>query len=1732
MRSVISGIIENDLYHSKPLSRCGQNNIPNHFNTIKLITMEAISTRLARFLFECKIQISIIHLLVFFIVTITTTSQTIPSYYNYYTIRDAKIAYFEKNPVLKTTPGSGYKDFLRWDYFWSTRKGGTDTSTKGDMRDYGNELNNYLVRLKNNKTSEYTSNWQYLGPKNLLTSKSFPYLQCMGKVTAVYVDLFTDPSGRIIFAGTESSGLWKTINRGLNWVNVTDQIPLLCGITGIASDPFIQNVLYISTGTNPAGLSPYSYGIFKSSDGGISWQHVLAVSPWMGIINSGIFVHHVIQDVVYAYLDDIVLRSKNGGLTWPDTIFGGYQSFYHLSQMSWRKKYLIDIEMKPGSNDTMYICSNGFWVDSVTFNTAEVWMSTNVMNTNVTWTRLDQSFIQPMNSWRYEMAVTPADKNSIVIIGVDSIRNGNVSLYKSDSGGIPFRRRTKVRVSLADENRLELLISPVDTSVIYIGGGQINRLLNFKDPVESISGHVDVRASIIYNNGNSPLSDTLIIGNDGGISFSPDGGRTNENINGDGLHITQLYGMGAANSAYGMISAGALDNSFFVSGDAGWHNRSNGDAGNILVDPLNPQLMFGNSWGSDNFQYNILKTEDAWISDQGVGQSQFHLEPSSYNRPLLFHPTNPEILYTGFRNVYRSTNRGASFQRVSLFESMNNPVDSSAILSAIAIAPSNDSVVYAAFHGELWSTNNMKKLYKTNNQWKDSVAEWIDLSYNNNTLGCLYNQFITDIAISPTNPDSVWISFSGYSNNRVLFSRDGGYTWTNYSDSLPNLPIHCLRYLKGSNAVLFAGTDGGVFCRASGQSAWHSFNNNLPAPIISDIEINDTLQLIRVATFGRGIWESQLHCNFVSDTMKIVSDTIWRSDFTVDRSILVKSPAHLTIKSKVRFPPQAKVFVEPGAQLIVDGGHLTRSCGSQWQGIEVWGDRTKVQNSLNQGWVYFRNNAVLEHARIGVSTCKTDTAGNILWNTTGGFITATNCIFRNNYKAVQILSYPYRQHSKFDNVSFESDEGELNDVNNPHVDFISMFDVFGVQFNGCRFINLTVDTVVVPTANRRYGIYSINSAFKVDELCVSQTLPCSQFVKSEFTGLGYAIRCENFIPSRFAEINNSVFQNNYRGVYLSCMNNAYITRNTFKLPKSYQFYPGDTTYCLYLNNNTGYRIEENVFKSNSTQYLHFNQIGLIINNSGTDPNEVYNNTFNRVKYAILAQDQNRSADSLVGLCLKCNDFINTKQDISVAISDPNQSNYWGIAVYQGDSLITSGPAGNTFSKNHSNNTFYCDLNNEEGARYKYYHHAQDNDPNSPKLEPKYYLNIAVRPTEFAYSKEIACPSKLPIGGSGIEELKTRVEGETDTIRIKESLLIAMVDGGNTDSLAMGVILSVPSVALEIRDDLLNKSPYLSDTVMKSAIANESVLPNEMIRDILVANPQSATSDAVLEKLDDRFIPMPDPLMAEILANEEVISAIEANEADIVAHKNKRMSALYDLIRIYKSDTLNICAVDSLIRLMQKQYDPTIQYQLAFEYLALGDTIGINNILSFISANDNLSTQQSRVHENYLSLFFVLKKLAKEERNIFSMDSISISSIRELHNYGIEPVKTLSANILSAIGQISYNEPLLLPTELKESKEKRSFKTGKLVERHYLRIFPNPARSYVIIEYNLQEKYVSGNESSLVLTRMDGNPIFCKQVSKRQDQELIKLDGFLSGTYFCSLLINGILLETKKFVITD
>ena len=118
--------------------------------------------------------------------------------------------------------------------------------------------------------------------------------------------------------------------------------------------------------------------------------------------------------------------------------------------------------------------------------------------------------------------------------------------------------------------------------------------------------------------------------------------------------------------------------------------------------------------------------------------------------------------------------------------------------------------------------------------------------------------------------------------------------------------------------------------------------------------------------------------------------------------------------------------------------------------------------------------------------------------------------------------------------------------------------------------------------------------------------------------------------------------------------------------------------------------------------------------------------------------------------------------------------------------------------------------------------------------------------------------------------------------------------------------------LEIRQELLDASPFLSDTVMKQAIYKEDVLPNAMIRDVIAANPQSAKSDEVLNTLDSRFEPMPDYMMAQIMEGKKYLGAKEILEAKSRSWQQIRSKAKADLMREFLLDTNIVSPIDSLI----------------------------------------------------------------------------------------------------------------------------------------------------------------------------------------------------------------------------
>jgi hypothetical protein len=1653
---------------------------------------------------------------------------------NYYSVKSAIQTYYNSHPELKSVTDGSYAHFLRWQEFWRTRVDNGSTSTSGDFSLYTKALGQFQeLQAEYLNSSSMASNWQLLGPTNDHD------LQVNGLVSTVYIDTIADTSMNTIYIGTNSSGVWKTVNGGQTWRNITDDSGFIInGITDIAGDPQAENTIYIATGGRPAGLYwTYGTGIFKSTDGGDSWTHMTPFNFTGEELHSitRILIDPTNSSVMYVLCDSLLIRTLNNWTT--------YDTILSVSKIHPVDRHLRDIEMKPGNPTTLYVSSDCFHPWAQIF-LSQLWRLTDVKNPDINQIVVDD--LTPMlpnngdtiRTEKFEIAVSRQDPSSVFVAAKVQDTIKKLKIWKSANSGNTWKNMHEADCGLEyGPSMMELLVSPTDTGIVYLTGFGMRKIIHW-DSIVGNSGdisnyHIDTRDAKILrgsNPGSQGANDILFVGNDGGISKSVTGNSSWTNINGNGLTINQFWKIGDARNHPEIIAGGTQDNAFFKYTDGIWkHSMGSSSAGadmaETIIDPDKPDTIYVVKFNMGSFGAGILKTIDGGINWDETGPALNMLGDVYYNRPLIMNPKNSQSIYVSGHNICNSINGGLSWDSLQVPQY----VKTSEVSNSLALAASDTVTLIIGYIYQIGLNppGDSVKILKRN-----SNGEWINLTtkIHKTFKSLFYHYQLTDIEISETNKDSIWVSFGGFwspwDSIRVIFSPDGGDNWQDISKGLPNFPVNCIKYWKSEGGGLFAGTDVGVFYRGLSDDQWHWFNYRLPKCIVTDLEINDSVNRLRAATYGRGVYESDLNCHYSSDTLVIAQDTTWTTDLVLDRGITINPNVTLTIKCKVALPTSAKIYVKQQAKLIVDsGGILTNTCFSNWQGIEVWGCSNQSQYTSMQGEVYLRNGARLENSRIGITTCRKDTNGYADWNTFGGVIICDSAVFRNNYKAIEFFPFKYTQRSNFSRCVFETTKKYIDTYQSVPTDFVSLYEVNAVRFLGCIFRNISDTTGKIPGPNSGRGIYSINGSFVINELCMDSYQPCQHFKPCIFSGLYYAIKGHYSNPAHSTVVNKTFFDNNKRGIYLGAIDYPVILRNTFLLPGK-DLSASDTMYGLYLDNSTGYSVQENTFRANKKN-ASAGTIGIVINNSGTEPNEIYNNRFDSVQFGVIAQDQNRSKDGLTGLVLKCNNYYNTQYDKIISLSNSGMTD-WGIALYQGDSLSQTGPAGNTFSPQHSSGTSDIDNN---GARFKYYHHYQPGQ-GQPRVRPDYYSNVTVRSTGWSYIDSICCPSRLNGGGSGHEALKQTIAGESDTINSKETALTALVDGGNTDSLNMVIITSLPPEALELRNQLLGQSPYLSDTSMQSAILKEEVLPNEMIRDVLVANPQAATSEKILTDLDNRFIPMPDSMMAEIMAGEALVSAKEAMESEIAAHKSKRALALNELIRFYRNDNGNVASHDSLIELLQQQPDLSLKYQLASEYLQSGDTINLNTTLAAIPSTFILDSQQSLAHEHYLSWFSVMKKMVKEGKTIFDIDSSTVVSVQALFSNATEPVRSYSRNILIARGSMIYHEPILLPDPLKSGKEKRQYKAGKFTDKSYLKLFPNPARQYVIVEYNLKDKFTANCQISLIISSVDGTALLRRNLFKQQDQDVIATSSVPNGAYICSLTVDGRILDAIKFIVIN
>ncbi|MDP1624099.1 MAG: T9SS type A sorting domain-containing protein [Bacteroidales bacterium] len=402
--------------------------------------------------------------------------------------------------------------------------------------------------------------------------------------------------------------------------------------------------------------------------------------------------------------------------------------------------------------------------------------------------------------------------------------------------------------------------------------------------------------------------------------------------------------------------------------------------------------------------------------------------------------------------------------------------------------------------------------------------------------------------------------------------------------------------------------------------------------------------------------------------------------------------------------------------------------------------------------------------------------------------------------------------------------------------------------------------------------------------------------------------------------------------------------------------------------------------------------------------------------------------------------------------------------------------------------------------------------------------MTIFPVAIDFIENSACPPTNSIGNASSEDMDGMnfSAEKADSIN---NILTELVDGGSTGALSDEVASSTPPDALPTRDVILTSSPYVSDTVIQTAIEKEDVLNNAMIRDIMVANPHSAKSEILVDMLENRTTPMPDYLMAEILQGEDSISSKELLESQRAFWNADRSQHYHNLIRYYRTDSVLGLTNDSLIYLLQLRNTVGSWYDLTATYFQRGDYQTGLNILNLIPSSFTLSDKQQVIRQSYENLYEILRNVATDSSRVMNIDSTDKHTLESISDSNLGQISAFARNLLVASAATNYLEPIFLPeTELKSSKRDKYRGAKTSFKENLLNVYPNPAKTYFVVQYHLNE---IPEECFIELTNIMGKPLSRIPVQLKDDQMVIPVNNLNQGVYIVTLKNKGNTVQQTK-----
>lgn len=665
------------------------------------------------------------------------------------------------------------------------------------------------------------------------------------------------------YFGATGGGLWKTIDGGNTWKCVTDGQITSSSVGAVAVAETNPDVVYIGMGeTQLRGSITQGDGVYKTTDGGKTWTH-LGLEETQAIAR--VRVDPTNENIVYVaalghpYGDNPergVFKSTDGGKTWKKVLY--------VSDKTGAADLIIDRNnpnVLYASTWQVYRKAWKMWGGGPE---CKLWKST---DGGETWTDLTQNPGMPKGPiGKIGVTVSPVDSNRVWAV-VEANEGG---VFRSDDAGKNWEltnNERKLRQRAFYYSRL--VADPKDKDVVY---GLNVDFYKSTDGGKTFDVEIEVPHGDnhdLWIDPNNP--DRMVSSNDGGGTVSINGGKT---WTAEDYPTSQFYHVMATSDVPYHVVGAQQDNSTLAIPSDGWdfmqargpspdwyYAVGGGESGWITQSPTDPDIFYAGSQGALLTRYD---RSNGQIRDIQVYPRFFSGEPASalperwqWTFPIMFAPKDPNVMYTCSQHVWKTTNDGQTWEKISpdltyadpetlgktggvITNDMNGP---EIYATVFALAPSNHDI------NTIWAGSDDGKIHIT----RDGGKNWTDITPSNLPK---YSR-VSIIEESVHNPGTLYVAANRYQvDDRepyVFKTHDYGKTWTKIIDGIA--PGHFARAIREDHqreGLLFLATEHGVYFSINAGAQWQSLQLNLPDTPIRDLVIKDNDVVL--GSHGRGFW--------------------------------------------------------------------------------------------------------------------------------------------------------------------------------------------------------------------------------------------------------------------------------------------------------------------------------------------------------------------------------------------------------------------------------------------------------------------------------------------------------------------------------------------------------------------------------------------------------------------------------------------------------------------------------------------------------------------------------------------------------------------------------------------------------------------------------------------------------------------------------------------------------------